>query len=409
MSLYDLTGKNKMTIKENSSPFLKVFMREIHRMMERKTIYMLSIFLPIAVFMLISYIYTDGVIHDLPVAIYDQDHAELSRLITRAVDATSGMAVVKYVNSVDEIKAEMMKGNIQGAFCFEKNMTAHVKQGKSTTVVVYKNTANLIYGNMLYKDGMTIVRTVSAGLLLRKLKLKGTNEAAAMPIVSPVSVESHSLYNPSYNYTSFLVPGLLPAIFQMIIMVVGVLLISSEFTHHTFGDLASLANYNVFTILFGKAVPHILVHSATALGIIGIIMPVFKIEINGSTIILFLYFLLFICACLFLSLLISCLVENQMMATEAAVFISTPAFIFSGYSFPLWGMPAAHNIFAQIIPFTHFLSGLLKIYQMNAPLKYIVPDVLKLSIFFIGPLILTLIILKIKVKKYRGITMEAEA
>lgn len=396
-----------MIIKENRSPLVKVIVREIHRMVERKTIYILSIILPIVVFMILAVIYKNGVIHDIPVAIFDEDHSEVTRLITRAIESTSSLAVVKYVGSVDELKSEIQKGNIQGAFHFQRNMVEDLKAGKPTTVIIYKNTANLIYGNMILKDGMTVVKTVSAGLLLRKLKQKGMSEEAAMPVVNPVSIHSHSLYNPQYNYTSFLLPGLLPAIFQMIIMVVGVLIISSEYTHHSFGELMRTANYNVFTILIGKSVPHIFVNSATALGIIGIILPMFKVEINGSTIILFLYFLLFILACLFLSLLISSIFKEQLIATEIAVFIGTPAFIFSGYSFPLWGMPAAHNIFAQIIPFTHFLSGYLKIYQMNAPLKYLLPETLTLSGLFVGSFVLTLVVLHFKVKHYR--LMEKEA
>ena len=104
----------------------------------------------------------------------------------------------------------------------------------------------------------------------------------------------------------------------------------------------------------------------------------------------------FIIVSFFMGFFISCIFRDLFVATEVAVFINTPAFIFSGYTFPLWGMPKFHSIYAQIIPFTHFLNGFLKLYQYNAPVHYLLPEIGILSIFLAGSVILSLLFLFFK-------------
>lgn len=382
------------------SPLLKILIRELRRITEKKTIYLLSVVLPVILFLVLALIYKNGVVRDLPVAIYDADNSTLSRLLSRSIDAASSMAVTRHVNSLEELKREFLKGHIQGAFYFPLNMERDIKRGTGSSMVIFKNTSSLIIGNMIYKDGVTVAKTVSGGVLLKKLRSKGLSEAQAMNIINPIRIETQSLYNPEYNYLQYLVPGLLTALFQMIIMISAVLIISSEFTHNTFEELVHLSGNNTFTIILGKSIPHIAIHTATALGLIGIIFPMFSIEVNGPVLLTLAFIEYFILTSFFLGFLLSCSFREQLFATEVALFINTPAFIFSGFTFPLWGMPALHNYFAQLIPFTHFLSGFIKIYQMGAPIKYVAPEFLRLSVFLVVSVSASFFVLRHKINRF---------
>lgn len=383
----------------NDSPTYRIIKREFKRMFERKTIYLLAIILPIVMFTILGLIYVKETITELPVAVVDNDHSEISRTITQFVESSSSMKIAAYLNSVDEVRSEMLKGHIQGAFYIPENLEKDVKKGKASTVVIYKNTANLVIGNMILKDGSYIVRTVSGGVLLKKLKSNGMTEDKAMNIVNPIKIESMSLYNPNYSYLSYLVPGLIGFTIQMMIMVVSVLVISSEFTHHTYHDLVELAGGKIHRIFFGKFIPHFVLHFATVLAIVGVVFPVFDIRVYGSVISIIALFTLFIITAILLGFMISSLFHEQLLATEIAMAMNTPAFLFSGFTFPLWGMPALHSTYAQIIPFTHFLSAFLKIYQMNAPLSSISGELTALGIFCALSLTVLLIKLKIETKK----------
>jgi ABC-2 type transport system permease protein len=378
----------------------KIILREFKRIKERRTLYLLTIIIPLIVFVLYALIYKQALLRELPIAIYDADHSPISQKIIEMVESTPSMKIVKYDNSLDEIKNDFFDGRIQGAIYFPRNMEKDLKEGKKSSVVVYKNTSNLIIGNTILKDATTIVRTLSAGVLLKKIRSKGMTYDRAMNIVNPIRIETNPLYNSNYSYLNYMVPGVIGFTFQMLIMIASVIVISSEFSHNTFGELVELAERNVCRIILGKFTPHFLINLSTALMIIGIVFPLFGIPVYGSIILLLLLFVFFIAANLMMGLAISSFFHDQLFATELAVFINTPAFIISGFTFPLWAMPTAMQLFSQVMPFTHFLSGFLKIYQMNASFNYVIPDFISISYFVFASLFCMWLALRHHVKVY---------
>lgn len=395
-----------METKKNNSPTLLILKREFHRIVERKTLYLLSIILPIVIFTLFANIYKYELVRKVPIAICDQDRTPLSRLIIRSIESTSSMTNVSNCSSIDEVKELFMKGKIAGAFFIPPNMESDIKSNRQSAVIIYKGTHNLITGNYIYNDGVKIIKTVSSGVVLKKLKSAGFGQQQAMNYVNPIRVQAQILYNPNYSYESYLVPGMLTVTLQMIIMVVAALIISSEITHDTFKELAAAAKYRMFPVLIGKSVPHIIIHSSTALMILGIFFHVFNISISGSILYTTLFMLFFVITAFYYGFLISTIFADQQMATEAVLFINTPAFLFSGFTFPIWGMPMLHQIYSQTIPYTHFLTGFLKLYQMNTPLSYVKPEFIYLSLFLVISLAGTCVILKLRINKEKKISAQ---
>jgi ABC-2 type transport system permease protein len=377
-----------------NSAIVRVMKREWQRIGERKTLYLLSIILPIFLFFFFGYIYSDGVLRNIPVAIFDADNSEMSRLIVRAIESTSAFRIVEYSHSVNEIKENFQCGKIQVAFYLPKDLERNIKRGKPSTVVIFNNSTNLVIANTTLKDGSALIKTISGGILLKKFRSTGMQTEQAMNIINPIRIETQSLYNPNYNYLNFLVSGLIPVMLQMIIMVAAALLFSSEFTHHTFLELLTAADGSVWAVFIGKSLPHLAIHCATVLGILGIIYPLFGMQIVGSTLATALLFIYFVIASFFFGLMISAIFHDQQFATEVVLFLNVPAFIFSGFVFPLWAMPFFHQIFAQILPYTHFLLGFLKLSQLGAPVADILPEFERLSIFIAFSVAVTLFALR---------------
>ncbi|HTY38563.1 MAG TPA: ABC transporter permease [Bacteroidota bacterium] len=353
----------------------KIAIRETERLSTRRTLLLLMTVLPIALSFLLAFIYKNEVVTDIPMAVVDQDRSELSRLLTRSVDATRSMKVVMSLSSVGEIREQMRKGTILGALYIPDGLERELKKGKQAHVVIYKGSFNLIIGNSILKDATTIVKTVSAGVLMNKFRKAGMTEDQALALANPIRLDSNNLFNPNYNYESYFVPCLIAAMFQMLILVTSVLLISSEHHDGTLRSLLDLADGNTAAILIGKSLPHLAIHAATTLFILGIIFPLFGIPVHGSLLLLLGYVLFANAAVFFLGFLISSLVHNQLFATEIAVFITTPAVLFSGYTFPIEAMPVPHGIFAQLLPFTSFFAGFIKIYEMGDSVWMLGPEI----------------------------------
>lgn len=381
------------------TPINSIIIREFRRIRERKTLFLLEIIFPLVLFFFFAEIYKEEVIRELPVAIYDADNTSLSRKVIQYVESSPTLKITEYSNSIDEIKSQFKKGKIQGAFVLPRNFENKIKAGNNSSIIVYKNSTNILVSNYLLKESALIIKTISGGILLKKIKSTEVSAERAMAVLNPISLETASLYNPTYSYENYLMPGLVTVTLQMLIMLAAVIVISSEYTHNTFGNLIKMAEGKAYKILIGKSVPHLLIHFSSIILIVGIIFPLYNIAINGEAITLILLMSCFITASFMMGLLISALIKDQLLATEIAVFINTPAFIFSGFTFPIWGMPFVHKLFAQILPFTHFLNAFLKVYQMGASFSYVSFEFLILTLFIIVSLVGTWIVLKIKIRK----------
>jgi ABC-2 type transport system permease protein len=387
------------------TPINKIIIREFKRIRERKTLFLLEIIFPIVLFFFFAEIYEKEVIRELPVAIYDADNTSLSRKVIQFIESSPTLKITEYCNSLDEIKTQFMKGKIQGAFVLPRNFESEIKSGNNANVIVYKNSTNIIVSNYLLKESASIIKTISGGILLKKIKSTEISEERAMAVLNPISIETASLFNPTYSYENYLMPGLVTVTLQMLIMLAAVIVISSEYTHHTFTNLVKMAEGKAYKILIGKSVPHLLIHFSSIILIVGIIFPLYNITINGAAITLILLMSCFIAASFMMGLLISAIINDQLFATEIAVFINTPAFIFSGFTFPIWGMPFAHKLFAQILPFTHFLNAFLKVYQMGATFNSVTSEFLILFLFVLISTVGTWIALKIKIQKHETVLL----
>ena len=389
----------------------KIALREFKRIRERKTLFLFEIVFPIIFFFLFAEIYETELIRNIPVAIYDADNSSLSRTITRYIDSSPTLTIKQNCRSIDEIESEFQKGNIQGAFVFPQNFEKNIKSGKSSNLVVYKNSTNILIGTYLLKEASTIGGIVSGGALLKKLQGTGLTKEKAMSVVNPIRIETSSLYNPNYSYERYLMPGVLLFTFQLMIILIAVILVSSEYTHHTLADLIKLSGNKAYKIVAGKIIPHLFLHSASAVLIFGIIFPMYGLSNNGSTINLLILMGVFVFSSFMIGLFVSAWVEDQILATEIAILLNTPAFILSGLTFPTWGMPEVYQQISQTIPFTHFLNGFLKVYQMGGTFGDIKIELLILFLFGIVSLVGTIIGLHLKMQNQnsdKNILIKAE-
>ncbi len=378
----------------------KVAGREFKRITEKKTIYLLAVILPFAVSLVLFLVFKNGTVHNIPVAVFDEDHSELSTMITRFIQSSASMNIITYANSLEELKYDFKSAKVQAAFHFPKDMEATLKDGKQTNVEVYMNSMNLLISNSVMSDGTKIVKTVSSGILLKELSSAGIMQQQAMDIAVPIKLDTKVLFNPGYNYEVYLVPALASFALHMVTLLIAVLLISSEFSDNTFGELMITSDQKISAIILGKAIPHILIQALNVIILLGVFFPLFNVYIAGSSICAIVFTVFFLITVFLFGLMISSIIHDQMLSTEVALFLTTPAFIFSGLSFPLRSMPGIHSSYAQMMPYTHFIEGFVKIYQMGAPVQYLIPQILRLSIFIAISVVVTAIALKHNFTKY---------
>lgn len=379
---------------------LNIVIREFLRLKKRPAAWVLLLVIPIGVFFYLGAIYEEGAIERVNIAVLDLDHSDLSRKVIQNVEAAPKLHIVKFLNSNDVIDDVFLNyPEIKGFYVIPKNFQKNIYGGKQEKLLVYTNSSNIIYGNLIYKEAATFINTMSAGINLNSFKLHGIPHEKAMKMVMPIKVITKPLYNSYYNYLYYLVPGLTTVLLQMIVFFLAARSINSEYTNDTYNELLELTKGSIFKIIFGKLFTYTLLGFLVAIFIFSVVHPLLGVPSSESTLPFLWVALVFVMTNAMLGMMISTIFKNEAIAMDVSFVYNSPAFVFSGFTFPIMAMPTFNAWYAQLIPYTHFLNAFLKGIEMNTPFSFLVQPVINLLLFFLVGYLVTTTILLIRNKK----------
>ena len=390
--------------------FIKIAQREIELISQNKSARTLLVFLPLVLYFFLAFIYQKGALREIPVAVYDGDHSEISRKVVSFIESSAAMKVTCYLSSEEDIKHFFLQHDERAVFYIPEGFSNDIYKNKTTRLVVYTNSSNIVFGNILYREGAVISATVSSGIILTRLEHVGINHNEAMGLVMPVITHAKTLFNPWFNYLYYLLPGLMTVLLQMFVFFVATRAFNHEIATGTFNELVSLSGNSPLQMLLGKG----LAHTAMGLGIvmlIGLVFLAFGIPFRHLEVELILLFVILVVVNVFLGFMLSTTLDEEIFALDIAFFYNSPAFVFSGFTFPMFGMPFFNSTYAQFIPYTHFLHAFFKLYQMGTPLRYIFPNLEILGLFLLVGFVTSWTALKLRLsgwkRKQQKMVMEA--
>ena len=144
---------------------------------------------------------------------------------------------------------------------------------------------------------------------------------------------------------------------------------------------------------------YILIGMVIAIVIFSLIHPLLGIPSSQNTIPFLWIVLLFVITNCSLGMMISILFKDQAIAMDVAFVYNSPAFVFSGFTFPILAMPAFNSWYANLIPYTHFLKTYIKGMEMGSPFSFLIPQVVAMFIFILVAYVTSVIGLQFHLKK----------
>jgi ABC-2 type transport system permease protein len=156
----------------------------------------------------------------------------------------------------------------------------------------------------------------------------------------------------------------------MVFIIVSVLLLNYELKTKSLQEILQLSNFSASNIVIGKLLALLSVSWIHFLMIQFVVFPLFDLEKTEATWNFFLLYNGLVIACIGFGMLVSAIFEDVMLCADVALFFTSPAFVFSGFTFPRTAMPWYDQYYAAIMPYTYFLDGFLKGYFMQLPVSY---------------------------------------
>jgi ABC-2 type transport system permease protein len=360
----------------------------------------LLVFLPAIVYVFLSFVYVKGAMREIPVAVYDADHTKTSRLVTSMMESSPAMKITCYLSSEDNPEKFFLDHDEVAIFYIPDGFERDIYRNKSTRLTVFTNSANIVYGNIMYREAATIAGTVSAGITITRLEHVGIDYQTTMGLMMPIRTHAKVLFNPWFNYLYYLIPGIMTVLLQMFIFFVSTRAFNSEIKNGTFQQLLDISKRSPLNMIVGKTLAY-LAYGVSIIMLIAIIFMVFGIPFRHRVLELITLFTIFTLVNISLGFMLSSTLDDELVALDLAFFYNSPAFVFSGFTFPLFGMPFFNSLYGQFIPYTHFLHAYFKLYQLGTPFHYILPELKILAIFWSVGVLTTYVALKLRLPEYK--------
>jgi len=342
--------------------------------------YVILLVIPPIIFLFYGLIYQKQFARELPMAVWDEDGSSVSRTLTDMMEQNENIHFTHVVFSNAEIEKLMKEGKIFGAVHFPKNMEADAKKNHQSNITLYTNGAYLVPAKMIYKGAAEIIIKGGLAVVLQKAEKQGMAADKANTLVQPIKLNTTVLYNPDFNYQLYLTPGLVTVGLQMALIVASVLILNLEFKKKTIDSLLDISTSSS-QIIMGKMLAHLCIAWILFILISFVVFPVFDLGKPETNFSFFILYTLLALACIGIGMMLSAISDNLLFVVDVALFFTSPAFVFSGFTFPRWAMPWYDQLYADIMPYTHFLDGFIKLYFMELPLRYAAPEMVKLMLF----------------------------
>ena len=310
--------------------------------------------IPVLLALSIWWIFSQGIAHNLPIGVVDLNHSQLSRSLTNHLEATSTLTVSGNYTDVLSAKEALVEGDIYAYVVIPSNLDKDAVQSKTPQVSVFYNSQYILVGKLVNSAVLQTHGTFNAKIEAKKNLLKrNTASLSAMGKAVPVRTQITALFNKGSNYAQFLVSAVVPALWQISIVVSTILILAAN--HRRFGLRHWLGQNTTSNLLLtlSNYIPIFLLQG------IGFLIWFYKIldwPMNGSFAVLIFAQLLTVLACVAMGCFFFFLTLDAARAMSFAGAFTAPSFAFMGITFPVTDMNTLAQIWRSLLPISHYIE-----------------------------------------------------
>jgi len=332
---------------------IKVIRRELD-IIRRRPVYILA---SVGVLLVNTVFYVslfgDGLPHDLPIGLIDQDQSSTSRAFAQQLDA-SQLGKVIYYDDMHLARKDMETGRITSYVVIPEGFNADLQSQRQPHIGYYVNSLYFVGGALAYKDILTMVNLTGGAVQREVLRMKGMNEREIMAQIQPIVLDQHQIGNPATNYGIYINGVLLPGILEMIVILITIYTLGAELKYGTSRHLLEVADGSFEKALLGKMIPYAVIFTVLGVVLELVLFHWLKYPLAGSIWWMFLDMLLLVSASEALAVFIIGLFPVLRLAISVGAIVSVLGISLAGFTLPVEVMPPYIQGFSAIFPLRHY-------------------------------------------------------
>ena len=287
-------------------------------------------------------------------------------------DAAAGAEVAVYCASLEEAKVCMDRKEVYGILEIPADFSKNINRGVQAHVALYCNMGALLNYKALAQAASDVSLAMGKEIQMKRLDYASWIEQEIA--VSPVKIAEVKLFNPQGGFTSFIMPAVLILVIQQSLLL-GVATLAG-IRRDRYGKMIPRNRHyrQAWKIVLGKAVLYLPVYLVMGYWYV-LFVPVFplpysncrKSGINAVFISFFAGLCFYGSGSFFPE-------QRERISFFTFVFTSVPLMFISGISWPKEGIAWYWVAFSKVFPSTHGIDGFVKMNNMGATLKDVLPE-----------------------------------
>ena len=322
----------------------------------------------------------------------DEDNTPASRSLLAGFQGSTRFHIVALPRNDDEAQALLERGDAHAVLRVLPGFAEDLQRGRQAGVQMLvdgtnSNTASLISGysqQIVAAFATPLVRKQQGNLLLTM-----AGNAGSTSLKTPrLNVQARVWFNPDLLSRDYFVPGVIVNIIMLITVMLTAMAVVRERELGTMEQLM-VTPIQPIEFMLGKTLPAAFIGLVDVALVVTGALVVFKIPFRGNPLLLLLCVILFLFTTLGAGLFMSTISNTQQQAMMTSFMFATPAFMLSGFAFPIRNMPVAVQYLTYLNPLRYFMEIVRTIFLKGTGVSVLWHQMLAMLIFGVSMLLIS--------------------
>lgn len=367
-----------------------IFVNELKLVFSDSGVMLIFCFAGLVYPILYNYIYHDGVVDEMPVAVVDLSQGSYSRRYLREFDATRECAIAYDCVSMAEAEKLMAEQKVHGIVYIPADFDEKLARMEQATLSTYADMSTfLYYKNMTMASNLVMLDEVHQ-IQAEHYAAAGYTGQDATQLIEPVQYDTFLRYNPTISFTMFFVYMALFMILQQVMFYGSTTLAGTlREEHRSFARLTdNLSGFGMGRIVLGRGAAYFLIFMV--LGVYGaLLVPhLFHLPQHCYWWEMLILLVFFVVDIIYFSFFWSTFITKRETVLVLLLFLTPMAVFLTGFTWPASNFPPFWKAVSYLFPSTFGCRAFMNLSNAGT-LEAIAPELIALSVQIVIYYILT--------------------
>jgi ABC-2 type transport system permease protein len=343
-----------------------------------------SIFVPLIFELLLFGFAVNLDLQNIRIAWLDRDHSPHSRQLHALFSGSPTFSIVATPAEEDEAQALLDRGDVLAVVVVLPGFARQIESGQLTSVQVLVDGSNSNTATLISNYVMQAISSFSVAFQSEQ------NGRSVKRNSSLVSARSRVWFNEELKSRNYFIPGVIVNLVMITSVVLTALAIVREKEIGTMEQLM-VTPIRPLELIIGKTAPFAVIGLGQLALATLLALVVFRIPFRGNAFLLFVSGFLFLLTTLGVGVFLSTISRTQQQAALSTAMFLLPAFLLSGFAFPISSMPRIFQYLTYLDPVRYFIVIVRGIFLKGSTSSVLWPQMLALTGFGIAVFSLSLL------------------